>query len=72
MAWCGPENLAKAYAITHCGERARASASLDQEILQASGCQELPTNLPRVEGVLRCTLDQRPVQTLPKETAVIG
>src|SRR5438876_4611486 len=36
------------------------------------GRQELPANLPRVERVLPCALDQRVCERCGKETAVIG
>ena len=36
------------------------------------GRQELPANLPRVERVLPCTLDQRMCKSCGKETMVIG
>ena len=36
------------------------------------GRQELPANLPRVERILPCTLDQRVCKRCGKETVVIG
>src|SRR5208337_4373796 len=36
------------------------------------GRQELPANLPRVERILPCALDQRVCKRCGKETAVIG
>jgi hypothetical protein len=56
--------------IRDCNDVARASASLDQEIRQASGRQELLTNLPRVERVLPYMTDQRVCKRCGKKTVV--
>jgi transposase len=45
---------------------------LDQEIRQASGSPGVAANLPRVERILPCALDQRVCKRCGKETVVIG
>jgi transposase len=49
--------------------KARSSAS---PLTKHPGRQELPANLPRIERILPCALDQRVCKRCRKETVVIG